>query len=173
MAELGEGPSFLAIDFETADHGRDSACAVGLVRVERNHIVRSETRLIRPPRREFVFTYIHGLTWGDVADAPPFGEVWRELGDLVRGVDFLVAHNAPFDRSVLNTCCRSAGIEPPPQPFECTVRRARKIWGIRPTTLPDVCRALGLELRRHHDALADAEACARIMIAALEAGLPQ
>ena len=25
---------FVAIDFETADHGPDSACAVGLVRVE-------------------------------------------------------------------------------------------------------------------------------------------
>ena len=27
-------PTFVAIDFETADYGRDSACALALVRVE-------------------------------------------------------------------------------------------------------------------------------------------
>src|SRR5205085_9653487 len=46
---------FVAIDFETADHGRDSACAVALVRVERGRIVRRETRRIRPPRSRFFF----------------------------------------------------------------------------------------------------------------------
>ena len=167
MAMAGEGPSFVAIDFETADAGRDSACAVGLVRVEKNRIVRRESRLIRPPRRDFIFTYIHGITWEHVADAAPFALVWRELRELAQGAQFLAAHNAPFDRSVLEACCRSAGLEPPPLPFECSVRVARRHWGIRPTTLPDVCRALDIELR-HHDALSDAEACARIMIAALE-----
>jgi DNA polymerase-3 subunit epsilon len=167
MELAGEGPSFVAIDFETADFGRDSACAVGMVRVEGRRIVRSESRLIRPPRRDFVFTSIHGITWEDVADAAPFGEVWRELRELARGVDFLAAHNAPFDRSVLHACCRSAGMEPPALSFECSVRIARKNWGIRPTTLPAVCRALDIGLR-HHDALSDAEACARILIAALD-----
>lgn len=166
---MGEGPSFVAIDFETADFGRDSACAVGAVRVEKGSIVRREARFIRPPRRDFVFTYIHGIAWEDVADARPFAEVWTELRDIVDGVDFLAAHNAPFDRSVLQACCLSARINPPPLPFECTVRHARRRWGIRPTTLPDVCRALDIRLARHHDALEDAEACARIMIAALVA----
>ena len=126
MSLTGEGSSFVAIDFETADFGRDSACAVGVVRVERNRIVQSESRLIRPPRRDFVFTYIHGIAWEDVADAAPFGEVWKELRDLLQGVEFLVAHNAPFDRSVLHACCLSARLDPPPLPFECTVRHARK-----------------------------------------------
>jgi DNA polymerase-3 subunit epsilon len=164
---LGEGPSFAAIDFETADYGRDSACAVGVVRVEKGRIVRKESRLIRPPRREFVFTYIHGITWEDVAAAAPFAEVYAEIRDILRGVDFLAAHNASFDRSVLQACCLSARLDPPPQPFECTVRHARRRWGIRPTTLPDVCRALEIPFTRHHDALADAEACAQIMMAAL------
>ena len=162
---MGEG-SFAAIDFETADFGRDSACAVGVVRVDGGRITRRESRFIRPPRREFVFTSIHGITWDDVADASPFAEIWADLQEIVRGVDFLAAHNAPFDRSVLRACCLSARMDPPPLPFECTVRHARRRWGIRPTTLPAVCRALDIPLR-HHDALSDAEACARIMLAAL------
>ena len=49
--------------------------------------------------------------------------------------------------------------------FECTMTLARRVWNIRPTTLPNVCRYLRIPLK-HHDAASDAEACARIMIAA-------
>ena len=35
--------TFVAIDFETADNGADSACSVGLVRVEALKVVRRET----------------------------------------------------------------------------------------------------------------------------------
>jgi DNA polymerase-3 subunit epsilon len=62
--------NFVAIDFETADYGPDSACAVALVRVEDGRVARRTFRLIRPPRRAFVFTHIHGLTWSDVRGQP-------------------------------------------------------------------------------------------------------
>jgi DNA polymerase-3 subunit epsilon len=156
---------FVAIDFETADQGRDSACSVGLVRVEGNRIVDRAYRLIRPPRSRFLFTHIHGLTWEDVAGEPTFGEVWPDLVPLLKGAACFVAHNAPFDRSVLNACCAAAGTRAPALPFRCTMRIARERWGIFPTKLSDVCRELGIALR-HHDAASDAEACARIMIAA-------
>jgi len=158
---------FVAIDFETATESPDSACAVGLVRAENGRIVRRESSLIRPPSRDFTFTWLHGIAWEDVRHAPPFGRLWPRLLPLLEGAAFLAAHNARFDRKVLRACCRRAGLEPPPLPFRCTVSLARQVWGIRPTRLPDVCRALGIPLR-HHDALSDAEACARIAIAALK-----
>jgi DNA polymerase-3 subunit epsilon len=161
--------TFVAIDFETADTGRDSACALGVVRVEGGVLVRSEARLIRPPRRDIFFTYIHGITWEMVEDAPVFGEVWAELEPILEGAEFLVAHNASIDRNVLAACCAMSGRTPPPQPFHCTVRLARKLWNIRPTRLPDVCSRFDIALR-HHDARSDAEACARIMVEALRAG---
>src|SRR5574340_948101 len=102
---------FIAIDFETADYQADSACAVALVRVEGSEIVRRDYHLIRPPRREMVFTYIHGITWQDVADKPSFGELWPTLEPLLADADFFVAHNAGFDRSVLHACCAAAGID--------------------------------------------------------------
>lgn len=157
--------TFAAIDFETADSGRDSACAVGLVRVEDGRIVGRAYRLIRPPRERFTFTWLHGIAWRDVADAPEFGDVWRSLGSLVRDVDFFAAHNAPFDAGVLRACCAAAGIPAPETPFRCTVRLARGVLGIRPAKLDHVCASLGIPLRHHH-ALSDAEACARIVLAA-------
>ncbi|HEY8071935.1 MAG TPA: hypothetical protein VIE47_08230, partial [Methylocystis sp.] len=66
--------NFVAIDFETANYARDSACAVGLVKVVGGEIVDKAVHLIKPPTREFVFTYIHGLTWNDVATSADFGK---------------------------------------------------------------------------------------------------
>lgn len=157
--------NFTAIDFETADYGADSACAVALVRVRRGRITKRIQRLIRPPRRSFIFTYLHGISWEDVADEPTFEEVWPELAPLIEGSDFLAAHNAPFDRRVLYACCGRARLAPPPQPFECTVQLARHVLGIRPARLDHVCRQLGIPLT-HHQAASDAEACARIVLAA-------
>jgi DNA polymerase-3 subunit epsilon len=160
---------FVALDFETADHGRDSACAIGLVRVEDRKIVAKEYRLIRPPRRAFFFTCIHGITWEDVAGEPAFRDVWQEVRGLLEGASFIAAHNASFDSGVLRACCLASRIEPPIQRFLCTVSLARREWGIYPTKLPDVCRELRIRLK-HHEALSDAEACARIVLKAKKAG---
>ncbi|WP_286195453.1 3'-5' exonuclease [Synechococcus sp. CCAP 1479/9] len=156
---------FVALDFETADQGRDSACSIALVRVEGRQIVRREHHLIRPPRRTFLFTSIHGISWSQVTDAPSFAELWPQLAACLDGAQFIAAHNASFDAGVLRACCEQAGLRPPAQPFVCTVQVARQAWNLRPTKLPDVCRHLGLPLQ-HHDALSDAEACAGIVLAA-------
>jgi DNA polymerase-3 subunit epsilon len=156
---------FVAIDFETADHAADSACAVGLVRVEGSKIVARETVLIRPPRSRIIFTYVHGITWPMVKDAPIFKDAWTKLAPLLDGATFLAAHNAPFDRGVLGACCVAHGLAAPALPFVCTVQLARRTWALKPANLPAVCRRLGIGLI-HHDAGSDAEACARIVIAA-------
>lgn len=161
--------TFAAIDFETASHGRDSACAVGVVFVAEGRIVHREQHLIRPPTRAFAFTHIHGLTWDHVSAADSFGEVWRTLHPMLREVQFLAAHNAVFDRSVLNACCLRYSLDRSDTPFVCTVALARQLWNLRPTRLPDVCRHLRFALR-HHDAASDAEACAQIVMAAERAG---
>ena len=157
--------TFAAIDFETANYNADSACAVGLVVVSDGKIAHRESHLIRPPTREFVFTYIHGLSWDDVRDAPTFREVWTGLKRHFSRVDFVAAHNASFDRRVLRACCETYNLRVPRASFVCTVALARAQWGIYPTKLPDVCRCLGIALR-HHDASSDSEACARIVMAA-------
>jgi len=160
-----EPDCFAAIDFETADYGPDSACAVALVKVANNQIVDRTYSLIRPPRSEFVFTYVHGITWEMVREAPTFAQLWPRLEDWLRGVRFLAAHNADFDRGVIEACCSKSGLPRPNIPFRCTVAIARDVFRIYPTKLDRVCRVLGIPLV-HHQAESDAEACARIVLAA-------
>ncbi len=155
--------SFVAIDFETADYKADSACAVGLVRVENSKVVDEFVSLIRPPRSQVHFSHIHGLKWEDLQHAPTFIEVWPQMNAFMNGVDFLVAHNSSFDKRVLYACCQVAGVIPPPQPFQCTVQISRKTLKIFPSKLSHVCEVLGIDLQ-HHEALSDARASAQIML---------
>jgi DNA polymerase III subunit epsilon len=159
----------VAIDFETADCSADSACAIGVVAIEKGKITKKGYRLIRPPRRRFVFSYLHGISWNKVMNEPSFIEVWEDFRDFWRGANFFVAHNASFDRNVLVTCCLAAGRRPPRTPFICTVRVARSLWNFRPANLPTVCAQLGISLQ-HHDAASDALACASIALRAMSEG---
>lgn len=161
----------VAIDFETANPYRDSACAVGLVAVERGRIVAERAFLIRPPSRWFTFSHLHGIDWERVAAAPSFAELWPSLRPWLEGADRLLAHNAAFDAGVLRTCCARAGLVPPERPFVCTLRLARRAWGPGPAGLAHVCARFGIPLD-HHDALSDARACALIALRAVAEGLP-
>jgi DNA polymerase-3 subunit epsilon len=160
---------FLAIDFETADRSRTSACAVGVAYANGGRIVAADAYLIRPPHRQFRNTRIHGITWDDVRDAPTFGQLWPTLRGYIERADYLVAHNAMFDKGVLRRCCETYSFAIPQYPFVCTVEVARSQWGIYPTTLPDVCRHLDIPLQ-HHDAASDARACAEILLRAQREG---
>ncbi len=169
--QLRKFKRFAAIDFETADYGRDSACSVAAVVVENGKIIYQGCSLIRPPRPHFVFTHIHGITWEDVAHQPNFGEFWPRLRPVLSGVDFIAAHNASFDRSVLLACCEECGARAPEADFLCTMKLARRLWDIYPTKLPDVCSRLNIPLK-HHDAASDALACAKIVMESAEMGVP-
>src|SRR5712692_2755695 len=96
----GGASTFVAIDFETADHGPDSACAVGLVRVSGTRIVKRKYYLIRPTRRSFFFTPVHGITWEHVRRQPTFEVLWPRIRSLLLGTDFIASHSVSFDASL-------------------------------------------------------------------------
>jgi DNA polymerase III subunit epsilon len=165
-------PIFVAIDFETANLRSTSACAVSVVRVKAGDLEQASGMLINPPPGPFLFTWVHGVRRRDVRRAEPFRSAWLTLSPLLEGAAFVAAHNADFDRSVLETSCKHAGLAPPTLPFVCTVRLARRVWDPRWADLPSVCRRLGISLV-HHDPNSDAAACARIVLAASRAARTQ
>ncbi|MFA6455317.1 MAG: 3'-5' exonuclease [Bacteroidota bacterium] len=160
---IAEDLKFLAIDFETANRYPNSACSVGLVKVNGAKIVKKKTFLIKPPYEHFEFTHIHGISWQDVRKERTFKEVWDKMSPFFDGIDFVVAHNVAFDRRVLESCCFTYGIAVPDVEYRCTVRLSRSVLKIRPANLANVCRQLFIPLN-HHEAGSDAEACARIMV---------
>ncbi len=161
----------VAIDFETATCLPDSACALSLATIQSGTLVGIESFLIRPPNQAFEFTFLHGLSWDDVKSSPSFGELVLDFNRILKGADYIAAHNAGFDRKVLYTCYAAAGYTPPESPFICTVKIARRVWKMSRNSLDAVCDRLQIPLD-HHNHESDAQACARIVLASLEENFP-
>lgn len=154
-----------AIDFETSGYEAYRSCALGMTRIENGVIGESYYTLIRPPAGEVLFSHIHCLTWDDLKDAPTFREVWPNIAEFLKGVDFLVAHNAPFDRKVYYASLEKFELTPIRLPFLCTLKGSRRAFKeLRSKTLDVVCRHLNIHLDNHHHAASDALACANIYL---------
>lgn len=159
--------NFTAIDFETANSSSASACSVGMVKVRGGRVIDTATWYIRPPFGHDYFsewnTRIHGIVEADVLDAP----LWREqLPDLLAFTegDHLVAHNAVFDMGVIAGACRASYIDIPRIRYICSLAVARRTYHLDSYRLPVAAMAAGFEDFQHHDALADAQACAAIVL---------
>jgi DNA polymerase-3 subunit epsilon len=159
---------FIAIDFETANEKRSSACEVSLVRVGKGTVKESFTSLIKPhPSMPFNRwnVNIHGITEQDVASSKEFDAVFKEImrfkGDLP-----LVAHNASFDMSVLSRTSELYGLKLPAIDFFCTRVFAEKSSHLQlPSySLVNVCDALAIPFNETHRAEADALACAAVAL---------
>ncbi|NUL43645.1 DNA polymerase III subunit epsilon [Cellulosimicrobium funkei] len=162
---------FTALDFETANGFRGSPCSVGLVRVRNGQPVERAYWLMRPPagfdRFDARNVGIHGITAAQVAGAPRFAEVFGDMADFI-GSDPLVAHNAGFDLGVIESALEVSGRYIPRFDYACSLVMARRTYDLPSYALPVAAAEAGHPLENHHDALADAEACAWIMIDVLE-----
>ena len=166
---------FTAIDFETANSSSASACAVGLTRVRGGEVVASAGWLIQPPAGHDRFfainTGIHGICAEDVLGAKTWSAQLLDIAAFI-GTDVVVAHNAGFDMTVLRKACEVTGDTCPPYRYVCSLQVARKTYALDSYRLPSVAAAVGFLDFPHHDATADALACAHIMIdAAARAGV--
>ena len=159
--------NFTAIDFETANSSSASACSVGLVKVRDSVVVDTAYWLIRPPAGHDEFTEwntrIHGIVAGDVKNALAWSEQLPDLVAFADG-DTLVAHNAQFDMGVIAGGCAASLITTPPFTYACSLLIARKTYNLDSYKLPVAAMAAGFEDFEHHNALADALACAAIIV---------
>jgi DNA polymerase-3 subunit epsilon len=162
---------FTAIDFETANSSSASACAVGLARVRDGVVVQTAGWLIQPPpghdRFFGVNTRIHGIREDDVRSAKGWSAQLEGLAAFI-GDDVLVAHNAGFDVSVLRRACEATADPCPPYRYVCSLQVARRVYQLDSYRLPSVAAVAGFMDFAHHDAAADALACAHIMIDACQ-----
>lgn len=156
--------NFAAIDFETANNSRSSICSVGLIIVRNGEITGSFYSLIHPEPDYYNYwcSQVHGLTRTDTENAPVFSEVWKKAEVLIGELP-LVAHNRPFDESCLKAAFHIYQMDYPDYKFYDTLYISRRVFPELPNhQLQTVAERCNYQLKNHHHALADAEACAWI-----------
>ena len=153
---------FTALDFETATSEHFSICQVGLVIVKKGIISKKYSTLIKPPNNDFSYynIKIHNIEPYMTEDAPTFNEVWDEISTYLSN-QHIVCHNSSFDLLKLEETLNYYDISIPNYSHSCTFQ----IFGNK---LDECCKNHDIEFHNHHDALADAEACAHLYLKHLE-----
>ena len=162
------GLNFVAIDFETANPKRASVCQIGLAKVRDGQITKTACEMVTPPRGFTNFhprnIQVHGLTPRSIYGAPDWPGILGRLiaftGDLP-----LIGHNVAFERSVIVQATEAEGLTVPDFQYLCSQKLAQ-------THLPEagsfklnlLAEHLGMPVFAHHDAGADAVACAALVL---------
>lgn len=153
----------VAIDFETANYARVSACSLGLVVLDHEEIIERKHFYFKPIGGHTPFhTAIHGITEEQTNDAPYFFEVFQSLKPyFAMG---LLGYTT-FDQQVLNALLKEHSLR-----FDFSYQDVCQLAKIlvpdaQDHRLPTMAEYFHVPLEKHHDALEDAEACAKIFVA--------
>ena len=110
-------------------------------------------------------TSVHGITDGMVAGAPAFRAAARRLAPLLRGA-VLVGHAVGFDRAVLATEARRAGLPWRDPPMLCTRELAAALLPVRAgVELEALAARFDVAVAGRHTALGDAWTAAHVFAA--------
>ena len=154
--------NFTALDFETATSEHNSICQVGFVVVNQGVIEKKFSFLVQPPENKYSYQNIkvHNIEPFMTENSPNFKYVWEEIEKYF--IDqHIVCHNASFDLVKFEETLEFYGNSIPNYTYSCTY----EIFG---EGLKESCKNQNIEFTNHHDALADAEACAKLYLKYLE-----
>jgi len=166
---------YIAIDFETANQFKNSACSIGLVRFIDGKEAGSVSQLIHPAKMYFIQEWtdqIHHISYKDVENMPYFPEVWNTIAmpfiNETPGLP-LVAHNGnTFDMNVIRGCCDYFNMDYPNLSYFDSLYVAQKTWPeFESHKLTFLGENFGIDYLAH-DALEDSRTCGIVIAKAAE-----
>ena len=166
---------YAVFDCETTgtDVTEDEIVSLALIRLDRDG--REESRytvLVRPTRPiPAEATAVHGISDGDVEQAPRFAQIAPELLGLL-GEAVFVAHNASFDLGMLRHAFGRESIEYRPGATACTLEAFRLLEPLADNhRLQTICDRRGVVLADAHDAMSDVLATTALLRVLLDEGI--
>ena len=111
-----------------------------------------------PDNRDQNNTHIHGITPEMVASAPTFAQLFPQLVQYIGKLP-IVCHNRGADINIMQRCMDYYGLT--------GIDTANNYCTFEMTgqSLTACCAQFGISMGAHHDALDDADACARVFLA--------
>lgn len=154
---------YIAIDFETANNSRVSACALGLVFIKDYKVAHKIKFMIKPPKGEkfrSFHTQLHGISSDDVAYADTFDVIWQKELSKYLTRNLVICHHHSSDIGSLKKLCEYYDLEDFKVKYFDTEEIAKKC-GL-PGRLKELTKELGISFQDNHDPVADAFACGEV-----------
>ncbi|MBV8082143.1 MAG: GIY-YIG nuclease family protein [Candidatus Eremiobacteraeota bacterium] len=158
---------FAVVDIETTGSvaGRHAVTEIALVHVVEGRLTKRWRSFVNPrqPIPRFI-SALTGITDDMVAGAPLIGRVLPDVLEFI-GDAIVVGHNVRFDAGFIEHELRAHGYSSLANPTIDTLVLARRtIAEVANYRLGTLTRELGIDVERHHRALADATATAELLV---------
>ncbi len=162
--------TFNTIDLETANADRATICQIGIVHVRNGEIADEWETLVNPEEWFDPYnTSLHGIDEFKVEHSPRFPDVYDELHKRLVG-SILVSHTS-FDQVALIRSMTKYDLEQFEVKWLDSAMIARRVWpekyGRSGYGLRNIVKNLSISFK-HHDALGDATASAKIVLRACD-----
>ena len=156
---------FIAIDFETANPKRWSACQIGITKVVNNKIIFTECYTIDPETEiDYINHKLHKIDQSEVAGKPNFKDTWENIKQYFQDAPIVIAHGADFDISVLYSCLNRYQIAPPKADYFCTYETLADLTSFDIYQLEHLMEQYGIQSDDDfHNAGNDSFYCAKLM----------
>lgn len=138
--------------------------------IDEDGVELEELSLIINPQMEIepIITKITGLTNDDLRDKPLFVDVYSEIAAMFEKADCLIAHNLPFDSTMIQLELQRNSIRNIDFPWPifncCTVQLNMPEYGYRPKLTELYEEVIGKKLEQTHRATDDCRALVEIVI---------
>jgi DNA polymerase III subunit epsilon len=153
---------FIAIDFETANPQRVSACAFGYAKISDCKVADTNGYLIKPVGGHAPFqSKIHGIKDEHTFNKPYFGDLFPQIRAIFTYP--LVAHSL-FDKQVLTALSEHFNLGLKFDYIESSAVAKERLPSIKDFKLKTLVKHFDLPAFKHHDAKEDAIACARVFL---------
>lgn len=161
------GTDFTAIDIRTTGLRPGRVVELAAVRVHADGSIAGQLTTLVDPGAGVPPGPAHGITRGELDDAPPFGEVLGPLLDLCAG-SVVVAHDLAFVSAFLGFEVSDLGVRMPALPGVSTLAVAQSVVRLPNYRLTTVAHALGVPARPGQSALSGARTVARLVTSMVE-----
>ncbi|HDP5873764.1 TPA: ATP-dependent helicase [Staphylococcus aureus] len=154
------------LDFETMNEHMNSPCEVAVSLIKDLSITKTYSSYINPPNNRYSLqnSKIHKIPENIILKAPKYPDIYKEFHCLLKDSHLIIAHNAPFDISVLKNTNNYYDLPIPNFMYVDSINIFRNFHAIPSFKLESLCNLYDIDKGKLHSAKYDVMALSKMLI---------
>lgn len=154
------------LDFETMNEYTNSPCEVAISLIKDLEILKVFSTYINPPNNKYNSSNakIHKIPKEVILKSPAFENIYPEIVSLIESAQIVIAHNANFDISVLNSTIETCNMKKQNFIYIDSVNLFKYFHGNISVSMDSLCDLYNIDKSNLHSAKYDVHSLSTILI---------
>ncbi|WP_239748942.1 MULTISPECIES: exonuclease domain-containing protein [unclassified Mammaliicoccus] len=154
------------LDFETMNEYTNSPCEIAISLIKDLKISEEFSTYINPPNNKYSLSNakIHKISKEVILNSPTFENIYPKIISLIESAQIVIAHNANFDISVLNSTIETCNLEKQNFIYIDSVNLFKYFHGNISVSMDSLCDLYNIDKTKLHSAKYDVHSLSTILI---------